>query len=166
MRPQFFRNVEGKRFVELTGPQAGPYYDKKYLGRGVAVVDWNRDGREEFAVSNIADFASLTENRTADTGHWLALRLRGVESARDAFGTEVEVVSGDRTRIRQLVAGSGYEATNQRHLVFGLADAASIDSIRISWPSGLQQEFDPVPVDREYMAIEGNPQLHPVPRDR
>ncbi len=165
MRPQYFRNVEGKRFVELQGTRAGNYFDKEYLGRGLALVDWNRDGREEFAVSNIADKASLTINRTRDTGHWLAVRLHGVQSARGAVGTEVSVDFAGRTRTRQLVAGSGFAASNQQQLIFGLGGAGSVDEIRVSWPSGLQQKFPDILVDREYVLIEGDSQAHALPRD-
>ena len=43
MLPQYFRNVEGK-FVELSSRSLGPYFQKSYLGRTIAVIDWNRDG--------------------------------------------------------------------------------------------------------------------------
>ncbi|HEX6987147.1 MAG TPA: VCBS repeat-containing protein, partial [Planctomycetaceae bacterium] len=46
MRPQFFRNTGGGRFVELFD-EAGAYFGRKYLGRGLARLDWNRDGRPD-----------------------------------------------------------------------------------------------------------------------
>jgi hypothetical protein len=165
MRPQFFRNDRGQRFVELRGAQAGSYYDQQYLGRGIALVDWNRDGREEFAVSNIADLASLTENRTTPAGHWIAIRLRGVESPRDAVATQVSITHAGGRRTRQLVGGGGYEASNQQQLVFGLGAAEHVESITVHWPSGLQQVFHDADVDREYMLIEGDSRLHRIPID-
>ena len=165
MRPQYFRNLDGQRFEELRGEQAGDYYDKEYLGRGIALVDWNRDGREEFAVSNIADYASLTVNRTENVGHWLAIRLRGVSSARDAIGTQVVLETDNRRQTRQLVAGSGYEASNQKQLIFGLGAADQVERMTISWPSGLEETFNDLQIDHEYLAIEGQNQLHQLQRD-
>jgi len=165
MRPQYFHNENGERFVEIPAERAGDYYQQDYLGRGVAVVDWNRDGREEFVVSNIADYASLTLNRTSETGHFLAIRLRGIESPRDPIGTQVTVEWGQRRRTRQLVGGNGFEASNQKQLVFGLGSAQQVDQLRVTWPSGRQQQFENVPADREYLLVEGDERIHEVPRD-
>jgi hypothetical protein len=165
MRPQLFRNVDGSRFVELPARRAGSYYQKEYLGRGIALVDWNRDGREEFAVSNIADSASVTVNRTPDPGHWLAVRLVGIESARDAISTEVAVQTAARTRVRQLIGGGGYEASNHKQLVFGLGAAREIQTLRVTWPSGTTQIFTDVPIDCEITLVEGDARWHRAPRD-
>ena len=81
-------------FVELKEAQAGSFFDKTYLGRGLALVDWNRDGREDLVMSNVADFASLATNQTTPVGHWVAIRLRGVSSARDPLGARVAVECG------------------------------------------------------------------------
>ena len=41
------------RFVELHAQDLGKYFLEKHLGRGVAKLDWNRDGAEDFAVSHL-----------------------------------------------------------------------------------------------------------------
>ena len=52
---------------------------------GLARLDWNRDGKEDFAVSHIKSPAALVLNRSEKTGHFLALSLRGITGDRDAI---------------------------------------------------------------------------------
>ena len=133
------------------------------MGRGLARLDWNRDGREDFAVSNLDTPASLVTNRTAETGHFLALQLRGVQSNRDAIGTTVVANVGERRLFKQMTAGDGYQASNQRQLVFGLGEHRIIDEILIRWPSGREQKFSQVAGDVEYLLVEGRPELLRLP---
>jgi tetratricopeptide (TPR) repeat protein len=147
MRPQFFRNTGGGRFVELKSPDIGPWFARKYLGRGLARVDWNRDGRMDFAVSNIGERAALVTNVTVGAGHYLNVRLNARHTARDAIGTVVEVEAGGRHFRKQLAAGDGYMASNERLLQFGLGEADEIDELRVLWPSGAATVIKAPPVD-------------------
>ena len=163
MQPQYFHNLGGTGFVELKSHEAGSFFDKKYLGRGLALVDWNRDGREDLVMSNVADLASVATNRTDRVGHWLAIRLHGVQSAREPIGARVAVDCAGRVRTRQLVAGNGFQASNQRQLVFGLGAAERVEKLTVFWPSGRVQEFADVPIETELILVEGRGQLDRVP---
>lgn len=155
MRPQVFHNLGEGRFVELADDSVGPWFQGEYLGRGLARLDWNRDGREEFAVSHLDTPAALLVNETASAGHSLAIRLIGTSGDRDAIGTTVRVTAGGRTWTRQLTAGDGYMASNERRLVFGLGEATGVDAIEVQWTSGTTQTFRGLPVDSEWTMIEG-----------
>jgi hypothetical protein len=155
MRPQFFYNVENRRFVELSSPGLGSYFGQKQLGRSLARLDWNRDGRDDFVTSHLETPAALVTNETRNAGHFLALRLRGVASARDAIGTTAVLYFGGQTQMRQLTAGDGYMASNERILRFGLGKRASVEQVEIRWPSGLNQTLLHPPVDSELLVVEG-----------
>jgi tetratricopeptide (TPR) repeat protein len=157
MPPQFFRNVGGGRFVELKADRAGSYFSNKLLGRGLARVDWNRDGREDFAVSHLESPVALVTNETAATGHFLAVSLRGVRSSRDAIGSIVTVRSGTRRWIQHVTAGDGYHASNERRLVFGLGSASRADEVTVRWPSGVTQAYRSLSAGSEWLFIEGRP---------
>jgi tetratricopeptide (TPR) repeat protein len=159
MRAQYFANRGQGRFDELPAEQLGGYFQQKLLGRGLARVDWNRDGREDFVVSNLDTPVNLVTNRTVGAGHFLALQLRGVASNRDAIGSVVRITVGGQSRSKQLTAGDGYLASNQRQLVFGMGDRIEADTLSIRWPSGLEQTFRNVGADREYLALEGRDEL-------
>ncbi len=166
MQPQAFANRGQGQFVELDNAQLGPFFEGEYLGRALALLDVDRDGKQDFAVLNLGDPAALVVNRTPTTGHYLALHLRGVECQRDAIGATVHAVVGPRTLVRQLTAGDGFQCSNQHIVHVGLGDAARIDQLQVRWPNGRQQTFDDVPADREVMLVEGAAELMDLPRDR
>src|SRR5262249_52955891 len=142
MRPQYFRNVGGKRFEELKADSLGPFFAGEYLGRGLARLDWNRDGREDIVISHLDVPAALLKKTTSHRGHFLVLTLVGTESARDAIGTSVRCTAAGHTRYRQLTAGDGYMASNERRLVFGLGDQSEVDELSIRWPTGREQTYE------------------------
>ena len=155
MPPQFFQNVGEGHFVEIAAESLGSFFQQRYLGRGLARLDWNRDGREDVAISHLEAPAALLTNSTRKTGHFLSVRLCGVKSNRDAVGTIVSLKAGGRSLVRQLTAGSGYQASNEKRLVFGLGTAVVVDQLHIRWPRGLVQKWRDVPADREIMLVEG-----------
>jgi len=163
MPPQYFRNLGG-RFAELPAHQLGDYFGAKHLGRALARLDFNRDGREDFAVSHLGEPAALLANRTEQAGHFLALKLRGVQSSRDALGAVVTLTAGGRQRRQWLAAGDGYEASNERRLVFGLGGETRIEKLHVHWPSGLTQEFNELAADQELIFVEGSPRVVAAPR--
>ena len=163
MRAQYYRNLAGETFEELPPESLGPFFQQLLLGRGLARLDWNRDGREDAAISHIDSPAALLTNQTSPVGHFLALQLRGTIGSRDAIGTIVRLQSGGRTITRQLTAGDGYEASNQRQLVFGLGSAERIDQMEIQWPGGGKQTFSDLSLDAEYIALEGRDSLVKLP---
>ncbi|MBP87673.1 MAG: hypothetical protein CMJ64_13275 [Planctomycetaceae bacterium] len=155
MPVQVFRNVGAGKFAEVPGSDLGPYFETKNLGRATALLDWNRDGSLDFCVTHVdAPFALLT-NQTPESGHYLVVHLRGVESSRDAIGTTVSIRTVDGRWTKQLMAGDGFSASNQRVLVIGLGQATDLDELSISWPSGNVQTFQGLAADRELIFIEG-----------
>lgn len=164
MRPQYFSNQGDGRFAELTGERLGTFFGEPRLGRGLARLDANRDGRDDFAVSHLDAPAAVVLNETRAAGHFFALRLVGTQSPRDAIGTRVTLVAKDRSWMQQLTAGDGYMASNQRRLSFGLGAARTLDELRIDWPSGKHQVWRQLAVDRELLAVEGREELTIVPQ--
>ena len=72
------------------------YWSTLHLGRAVAILDWNRDGRVDLAVTDLKDDFALLENRTESDHHWLQLQLVGTTAERDAIGATIEVSFGGR----------------------------------------------------------------------
>ena len=103
----------------------------------LAVSDLDADGREDIVALSADGALRVLQNTTA-TGHgFLRVSLTGVRNPRLAVEAQVEVKAGTRYQKR------AYTGTP---LVFGLRDAASIDTVRITWPNGLiQNELKQVP---------------------
>ncbi len=158
MPTQVFHNVGSGRFDEISASQLGPWFEGRFLGRAVARIDWNRDGYEDFIVGNLDSPTALLTNHTAAEGNFLAVQLIGTISAREAIGATVDVRIGDRTLSRQLVAGDGYQAANERQLIFGVG-AADVVDLLVRWPSGRSEVFENVPTSTFWTAVEGRSEL-------
>lgn len=164
MRSQFFRNRGQGIFDEPPGSDVGEFFTRLQLGRGLARVDFNRDGREDFVVSHLDTPSALVANSTADAGHFLSVQLRGVDSNREAIGTVVRATTAGETRWKQLTAGDGYQASNQRQLIFGTGGRSSVDELQVRWPSGQVQHFANLTADAEYLLVEGRAEAIRQPR--
>lgn len=156
MRLQFYRNEGQGRFQELLASTLGPFFSREHLGRGLARLDWNRDGREDVAISHIGTPAALLENRTTVYGRFLSLTLVGRQSPREPIGAVITANCGSRTLTKQLTAGDGYHASNARTLHFGLENAQSVDRRTVVWPSGVKSTTENLAIDTEWQWIEGD----------
>jgi hypothetical protein len=161
MPTQVFRNAEGI-FRDLSADSLGPYFQKMHLGRGLARLDWNGDGRDDFAVSHLGEPAALMTNVSSTEGHSLSFRLRATQSARDAIGTVVTIETDRRRLVRQLTAGDGYQASNERKLVIGIGSAEQANAVRVRWPSGHSEQFDDLASGQTWLIIEGRSRPFPV----
>src|SRR5262249_26325716 len=149
MPSQVFANLGNGTFAEVSAEILGPFFQSRALGRALAELDWNRDGRQDFCVSYIHAPTALLTNRTEIANHRLIVHLGGTRVSRDAYGVVGTVRVGKRRLTRHLAAGGGYLVTNQRRLWFGLGHAESVDELMIVWPGGAVQRFERLPADCE-----------------
>jgi hypothetical protein len=158
MLPQLFQG--GPVSFRLLQPEASSqsYWGKPALGRTLALLDWNRDGKVD-AVSNHLDApVALLENKTqAQNG--LMIDLVGVKSERDATGAKVTLLSGDQSWTAWNTGGDGFLCTNESVLSFGIGTADAIDEVIIDWPSGERQRLAGLAPNKRYLIIEGSDDL-------
>jgi hypothetical protein len=157
MLPHSYHNRIGKRFELIDGRKCGRYFQQPHLGRGMARLDWNRDGADDLAISHLDEPATLLTNQSTSRGRYLVVRLVGTRAARDAHGVAVDVVAGGRKLRRQLIAGGGYASANEPQLLFGLGDSETIESVTVYWPESGPQSFSKISADQHLLLIEGRP---------
>jgi hypothetical protein len=153
-RDLLFDNVGGGRFRER-GAAAGAFFGSADVGRGVAILDYDRDGRLDVALSRNGGRARLLRNDSAGTNHWLGVRLRGTRSNRDGIGTWLDLTSGGKTFAQERRGGSSYESASEGIVHFGLGGDASPVTLKIRWPSGLKESFRDLATDRVVTLEEG-----------
>ena len=164
MRPQCFQNAGGGRFIDLAADGLGKYFQRELLGRGLARVDFNRDGRDDFVVTHLEQPAALLANQTAETGNGVVVRLVATATSRDAIGARVTVTDGDWRRVHHLTAGDGYMSSNQRQLVIGLGNRQRVATLRVDWPSGVSTVLPNVGAGGELVIVEGRTGMIRLPR--
>ncbi|MCA1596428.1 MAG: CRTAC1 family protein [Chloroflexi bacterium] len=153
-RPLLFHNRGDGTFAEVGTACGGPLLDR-IVGRGVACGDFDNDGREDLLVTSNNGPAMLWRNVTNNSNHWLALRLEGVKSNRDAIGAMVLVTAGGMTRRMMVRSGSSYLSQSDLRPHFGLG-SATMAAVEIRWPSGLVQKIPSLGCDRIWQIREGS----------
>ena len=53
------------------------------------------------------------------------------------------------------MSGQGYFSTHAKEIYFGLGSVKSIDKIKVSWPSGMDQTFENIPANQTVYILEG-----------
>jgi hypothetical protein len=109
--------------------------------------DFDRDGRLAIVVNNFNDQPYFFKNQFPKN-HYVAFKLRGTRSNRDAIGAVVRIYRGGQVLTRQVPAAGGYLAQSSRVVHFGLGDSAGFDRVEVTWPSGVRQTLDAVAADR------------------
>jgi len=147
---------DGTKLTNVTA-QAGPVFQKMYPARGLAVGDYNNDGRSDVLIGNNGEAPLLLKNAAGSGNHWLGLTLQGTSCNRDAIGAAITWSAGGATRSRFKTHGGSYLSSHDRRELLGLGAAAKVDWVEIKWPlpSGRVQRLTDLPIDRYVTIVEG-----------
>ena len=128
--------------------------DNDLDGRGIALADFDDDGRLDIYQTNANQNSLLYHNVSAPAGHWIELKLIGTKSNRDAIGARATLKAGGGADDPRGQRRQRLRRPEHRRLHFGLGKAAAIESLEIRWPSGKVEKVT-VPVDRVTTVKEG-----------
>ena len=149
--PPFLFANDGQRFANVAA-ESGEALRRSYVGRGVAVGDYDNDGDPDVLLLCAGQPPRLLRNDGGNRQHWLGVRLVGTRSGRDAIGAKVTVTAGGRARMRSRVGGASYLSASDGRLLFGLGRVDRVDGLEVRWPSGHVDRISGPSVD-EYITI-------------
>jgi hypothetical protein len=160
----------GKGVFREVSQAAGPYFRHPHVGRGVAMGDYNNDGRMDLAITHVGETPALLRNTSSSAHHWIRFTLEGSRhknpagSNRDAIGAIVTVRAGAQNLVRYLAGGGSYYSAHEHRILVGLGTTDRVDEVVVQWPNAgrTTQKFGPLAVDQGYKLVEGVPEPQPV----
>jgi hypothetical protein len=88
-------------------------------------------------------------NVTATHNHWILLKLVGTKSNRMGIGSRIRITTSDgRMLYNEATTSTGYAASSDPRVHFGLGSCSVIKEIEVCWPSGIRQLLHDVSADR------------------
>ena len=149
-----FRNLGDGRFADVTS-QLGSGFALRKTSRAAAFGDYDNDGDVDILVTNWNQTADLLRNEGGNRNNWIQIEAVGTKSNRSAIGARFKVVTGERVQYAEVKSSGSYLAFSDLRLHFGLKDAESVDLLEIRWPSGTVYTTTELPVNRRFIAVEG-----------
>ena len=145
-----FRNLGDLSFENVSAAWG---LDYKGVSFGTAFGDLDGDGNLDIVYTNYHASASVLRNDN-DTGHRVMIDLRGTVSNRFGVGATVRIESALGVQASQLWLARGYMSSSEPAVHFGLGNDTVIKRLAVTWPSGLGQTFENLPVDRRFTITE------------
>ncbi|TND08735.1 MAG: ASPIC/UnbV domain-containing protein [Bacteroidetes bacterium] len=95
-----------------------------------------------------------------NTNHWIKFDLVGGApvagmSNKNGVGAIVKIYGPWGVQVREIRSGEAYGIQNSFTAHFGLGSATQIDSVIVSWPSGVVDQMMVLPADAGYTVTEG-----------
>jgi enediyne biosynthesis protein E4 len=115
--------------------EAGPGFEGRWSSRGLAVGDFDNDGRLDVLITHLDAPPTLLHNEGAP-GAWIIVAAQGAGGEGNPVGTRVTIRAGGRTQFRDVAAGDSFLSTHDPRAHFGLGRVEMVDEVDVRWPDG------------------------------
>lgn len=143
--PTLLHNVGGK-FQEVSR-QAGPGFQVAESMRGLAVGDYDDDGKLDLLITAIDSPPLLLRNESKTPHHWSTVRLLNRYGS-PSINATVRLTIDDKKQWGEVRSGSTYCSQSSFDLHFGLGAATKISQLEIRWPDGKTTVERDVAIDK------------------
>ncbi len=136
---QIYLNDGSGHFSEAPAPSLAPGYVAKFVSRGSALGDLDRDGDLDLAVANNNQATQIFLGTPPDSPA-LCLRLVGPGLNTEGLGASVWVHTKDGpTWLGRMERSKSYASSSEALIVLGLAKP--LDFVEVLWPGGRRQTY-------------------------
>ncbi|MBP6025110.1 VCBS repeat-containing protein [Ferruginibacter sp.] len=129
-----YRNDKNLKFTDI-GNEWG--FAQPTFSTGAAYADLDNDGDLDLIVCNQNQPAYIYKNKSRELNknNYIGFSLNGAAKNPFAIGSKVQLFIGSQILTQELIPSRGFQSSVDYKLVFGLGNAAKIDSAIITWPN-------------------------------
>ncbi len=160
---KYLKNVEQSGSRVFTEVNSELENNETSFSRSAVSFDYDNDGDLDLITSNFDGTVYFYENTTINlnnenqqTNAWVQIKLTGTTSNPDALGSKIEIIDDTNLKQHRFYQGSAYQSQSLQPVHFGLQNAVNITSIKVTWPSGLQETITDIPVNKIVEVTENN----------
>ena len=117
------------------------------VGRGLAIGDYDNDGRVDVLIVDSEGKPLLLHNEADGRKNWVGFRCVD-KTGRDAYGAVLTLKAGGVTQTRQCQPSGSYLSMSDPRVHFGIGNAAQADSFTVRWPDGKVETLPNVTMNR------------------
>jgi hypothetical protein len=118
--------------------------------------DFNNDGLYDLYLGPESEQQSqVFQNNTVTSNNYVKCRLKGRLSNHNGVGTHIDYYLDGEHRIHYTQLGENYLCQNSQNNIFGIGDNVQIDSLKLSWISGVVDTYYNIPANTTHVFVEG-----------
>ena len=122
-----------------------------------AIGDINNDGLPDISVlNNEPDNHFLWLNSNTEFNNWLKITLEGSTTNRMGIGSWIEISIENNKQYRYTLNGEGYTSQNSGAEFFGVGNYTTLDYVKVTWLSGVEDILYNVPVNQTLHIVESS----------
>ena len=146
------RNNQGVFSIDNTTGISGLPYGYFTSSKG----DFNNDGLYDLYLGAEMGFQSrVFQNNTVTENNYVKCRLKGRLSNHNGVGTYIDYYLNGEHRVHYTQLGENYLCQNAQNYIFGIGANTQIDSLKLSWISGLVDTYYNIPANTTHLFVEG-----------
>ncbi|GAB5416651.1 MAG: hypothetical protein Crog4KO_21400 [Crocinitomicaceae bacterium] len=146
----FYYNNGGVNFSNQTDSVIGDLVCSSYCP---VKGDLDNDGYYDIIVVNDGVPSHVFSNSGGTNNH-IKITPKGSVSNKNAIGSRIEVFANGHHQTQMVFSGQGICAQNSQHKIFGIGGATIVDSVIITYPSGLVRKEYNLPANESYEILE------------
>ena len=139
-------------------------FEEKGISNGATYADLDNDGDLDIITNNINEFASVYENQSNKVlqNGFCKIKLKGEGNNTFGIGAKVIIKSNGVQQVQQLMPTRGFMSSVEPNLIFGIANATKIDTVKVIWESGKIQILTNVKPNRLLLLQEKDAKIIPL----